>query len=67
MVQPVLLYVAAHRPLAYAAGHLLAVAAPLAAVLGFDSVQRWAEALVAPGGGEHLQRTLGDAPTEHAS
>jgi hypothetical protein len=66
MVQPALLYVAAHRPLAYAAGHMLAVAAPLAAVLGFGSVQRWADVLIAPGAAEHLERMLGGAPTEHA-
>jgi hypothetical protein len=29
-------------------------------------VQRWAEALVAPGGAEHLERMLGGAATEHA-
>jgi hypothetical protein len=64
MATPVLLFAAAHRPLAFAAGNLLAVAAPLAAVLGMPHVQQWAELLTAPEGIARLQAELeaGAAP-----
>jgi hypothetical protein len=60
MATPALLYLAAHRPLAFAAGHLLAVAAPLAALVGAAQVQAWAELLLAPEGVESLAAALGD-------
>ena len=43
MAATALLYVTAHRPLAFAAGHLLAVAAPVAAVLGAPHLMDWAQ------------------------
>jgi hypothetical protein len=39
---PLLLLLASHRPLAFVAGQLLYVAAPLAGLLGWRSVDAWA-------------------------
>jgi hypothetical protein len=62
---PALLFLAGHRPLAYAAGNLLAVAAPVAAVLGAAQIGRWAHLLIAPGGVESLIAALQTAE-QHA-
>jgi hypothetical protein len=61
MATPALLYLAAHRPLAFAAGNLLAVAAPLAAALGVGQVQSWAQLLLSPEAVETLTAALGDS------
>ena len=61
MAAAALLYVTAHRPLAFAAGHLLAVAAPVAAVLGAPSLMDWAQLLTSPEGVDRLIATLAAA------
>ena len=58
MAAPALLYVTAHRPLAFAAGHLLAVAAPVAAVLGAPHLMDWAQLLTSPEGVDRLVAAL---------
>lgn len=58
LVTPALLFLAGHRPLAFAAGHLLAVAAPTAAVLGLPRLMDWAHLLADPGGVDRLQAAL---------
>ncbi len=58
MATPALLYVTAHRPLAFAAGHLLAVAAPVAAVLGVPHVMEWSQLLASPEGVDRLVAAL---------
>jgi hypothetical protein len=60
MVTPALLYLFAHRPLAFATGNVLAVAAPLAAVFGAPQVQAWAELLLSPEGVASLAAALED-------
>jgi hypothetical protein len=58
LAAPALLFVAGHRPLAFVAGQLLAVAAPLAAVLGQTRVMDWAHLLSTPEGVDGLQAAL---------
>jgi hypothetical protein len=58
MAAPALLFVAGHRPLAFAAGHLLAVAAPVAAVLGLPRVMDWSRLLASPEGVDRLVAAL---------
>lgn len=61
LASPALLFVAGHRPLAFAAGQLLALAAPLAAVLGAPHVMEWAYTLSTPEGVDSLQTALAKA------
>ena len=61
MAATALLYVTAHRPLAFAAGHLLAVAAPVAAVLGASHLMDWAQLLTSPDGVDRLVTALAAA------
>lgn len=65
MATPALLFLAAHRPLAFAAGHLLAVAAPVAALLGAPHVMEWSHLLASPEGVDRLVAALGVAE-QHA-
>ena len=58
LAAPALLYLAGHRPLAFAAGQLLALVAPLAAALGLNGTMKWAHLLSAPEGVDHLQAAL---------
>ncbi len=64
LVAPTLLYLAGHRPLAFAAGQLLAVAAPVAAILGQSVVGDWAALLSDPDGPSQLERALSRRETE---
>jgi hypothetical protein len=64
LVAPALLFLVGHRPLAFAAGHVLALAAPVADLLGQSSVMAWAEILTAPDGVANLEAALAAA---HAS
>lgn len=66
LVTPTLLYLAGHRPLAFAAGQLLAVAAPVAAILGQPAVGDWAALLSDPDGPAHLELALSGRETEPA-
>ena len=63
LTAPALLYLAGHRPLAFAAGQLLALAAPLAAVLGLPHTMDWARLLSTPEGVHHLQAALAEDRT----
>jgi hypothetical protein len=58
MAAPALLFVLGHRPLAFAVGHLLAVAEPVAAVLGANGIGEWSRRLIAPGGADRLLAEL---------
>lgn len=58
LAAPALLYLVGHRPLAFAAGQLLALAAPLAAVLGLRRTMTWAHLLSTPEGVDSLQAAL---------
>lgn len=58
LAAPALLYLAGHRPLAFAAGQLLALAAPLAAVVGLRQTMAWAHLLSTPEGVDLLQAAL---------
>ena len=58
LAAPALLYLAGHRPLAFAAGQLLALAAPLAAALGIDHTMEWAHLLSTSEGVDRLQAAL---------
>ncbi len=55
---PALLFVSAHKPLAFAAGHLLLVAAPLAALLGLPQLLGWSQLLISPEGVDRLEAAL---------
>ena len=63
LAAPALLYLAGHRPLAFAAGQLLALAAPLAAVLGLPHTMEWARLLSTPEGVHSLQAALAEERT----
>ncbi len=67
MAATALLYVTAHRPLAFAAGHLLAVAAPVAAVLGAPHLMDWAQLLTSPEGVDRLIAALAAAEVPAAA
>ena len=64
LVAPALLFLVGHRPLAFAAGHVLALAAPVADLVGQPSVMAWAEVLTTTEGLAHLEAALDAA---HAS
>lgn len=64
LVAPTLLFLVGHRPLAFAAGHILAIVAPVAELLGQPSVTVWAEVLTTPQGLTDLETALTAA---HAS
>ncbi|MBW7882556.1 MAG: hypothetical protein H3C34_07955 [Caldilineaceae bacterium] len=61
LVAPALLWLAGHRPLAFAAGQMAALAAPLASLMGQPVVQEWADLLSTPDGPDALQRALHQA------
>jgi len=66
LLTPALLFAAGHRPLAFAAGQLLALVAPMAAVLGLPHMMEWAHALSTPDGVDRLQAALASkASQEH--
>jgi hypothetical protein len=48
LTTPLYLFIAGHRPLAFYAGQLLHLLAPLALLGGWEGVNRWAELLSAP-------------------
>lgn len=58
LAAPALLFVAGHRPLAFAAGQLLAAAAPVAALLGLPQALDWARLLSDPAAVDCLQAAL---------
>ncbi len=60
MVLPAALFLAGHRPMAFAIGQLLLVFQPLAALLGGDGIGAWARLLSHPAG----PAALGDRLTE---
>ena len=64
MAATALLYVTAHRPLAFAAGHLVAVVAPVAAVLGAPDLIDWAQLLTSPEGVDRLVAALAAAEVQ---
>ena len=69
LLAPALLYAAGHRPVAFVAGQSLALAAPLAALLGVEAVGDWANLLSDPAGPSELEtalRTALDAATPNA-
>jgi len=55
---PLLLFVAGHRPLAFALGQTLHVMHPLAALLGVDGCNARADDLSAPAGARRLETAL---------
>ena len=67
MAATALLYVTAHRPLAFAAGHLVAVVAPVAAVLGAPHLMDWAQLLTSPEGVDRLVAALAAADVQTAA
>jgi len=66
LVAPVLLFLTGHRPLAFAAAHVLALAAPVADLLGQRSVMQWAEILSTADGLAHLEAALNTANASKA-
>ncbi len=58
MTSSALLLLAGHRPLAFAAGQVLALAAPLADLLGASAVGEWAQVLSTHEGTANVQRFL---------
>ena len=67
MATPALLFVTAHRPLAFAAGHLLAVVAPVATLLGAPHLMDWAQLLASPDGVDRLIKALAAAEDQPAT
>lgn len=60
MATPLLLFVAAHRPLAFFAGQTLYAAAPLAALMGWRQVDAWAAWLSEPDAAATLEAAVAD-------
>ena len=61
LLMPLLLLLAGHQPLAFASGQLLYVGAPLAHLLGWAAVDRWAAFLSAPHAAQQLTQQLAQA------
>ena len=61
LTTPALLFLAGHRPLAFVAGQMLHLTAPVGTMLGFDSWSAWAELLSDPQGPERLLEALDHA------
>jgi hypothetical protein len=61
LIAPALLLIAGHRPLAFIAGQTLHLAAPMAAILGFDGWSDWAQVLSDPQGADQLLEALDHA------
>jgi len=61
MLAPVLLYVTGHRPLLFFAGQGLALAGPLAGLLGSSALDEWADLLIHPDGPVVLHDALTEA------
>lgn len=58
--QPVLLFAAGHRPLAFVLGQCLHGLAPLAEIVGWDGCSAWATLLSHPDGAAFLEESLHD-------
>lgn len=56
--QPILLFLAGHRPLAFIAGQLLHLTSPLGAILGIPSIAEWATLFSDPKGPALLEQEL---------
>jgi hypothetical protein len=67
MATPALLFVTAHMPLAFVAGHLLAVVAPVATMLGAPHLMDWARLLASPDGVDRLTKALAAAEEQSAT
>ena len=61
MIAPALLYLSGHRPLLFFAGQGLALAAPLAGLLGSSTLDDWADLLSHPDGPVVLHDALAEA------
>jgi len=61
LIAPALLLIAGHRPLAFIAGQTLHMAAPMAAILGFDGWSDWARVLSDPRETDQLLEALDHA------
>lgn len=61
LTAPALLYLAGHRPLAFVAGQMLHIAAPIGGMLGFDALDSWATLLSDPQGPDRLLEALDHA------
>jgi hypothetical protein len=58
LATPLLLFLAAHRPLTFTGGQVLYVLAPLCALLGWEGVEKWASLLSAPDANRRLTLLL---------
>ena len=63
LLAPALLFAAGNRPLAFAAGQGLALAAPFASLLGVTALEDWATLLSDPAGPDTLETALRIAQT----
>lgn len=61
MLAPALLFLAGHQPLLFFAGQGLALAAPLASMLGAGAIDDWAALLTHPDGPVMLHDALAEA------
>lgn len=55
---PILLFVAAHRPLAFVTGQLLTLGSPIGIMAGWHGISDWAELLSHPNGPSQLEQLL---------
>lgn len=67
LVLPALLFLEAHTPLRFLAGQTLAVAAPVAGLLGLDAVQTWADVLSDAAAFADLRRAVDAADQQQTS
>ena len=58
LTTPILLFLAAHRPLTFVTGQLLYMLAPLCALFGWQEIDEWAALLSAPDANHHLTRLV---------
>lgn len=58
LATPLLLLLAGHRPLTFAAGQFLLTLAPMCALLGWEKANEWADFLSAPNANQHLLAAL---------
>jgi hypothetical protein len=58
LTTPLLLFLAAHRPLTFLGGQLLYLLAPLCELFGWQAIGDWAALLSAPDAGQRLDKLL---------
>lgn len=58
LTQPLLLFLAGHRPIAFAVGQVLILGSPIGAMFGWHAIADWADLFSHPNGPSQLEQLL---------